>query len=828
VRGEVTLAWRWLRREWRGGEALLLAIAVALATASVSAVGFFADRVERAMALRATELLAADLVVASPNPIDPALVAEARSRGLATTATLTFPSMVTAGERLQLAEVKAAAAGYPLRGELRTAPAPFAPDRPVASGPAPGSVWVDARLTGALGIGVGDRIGVGVLELPVAAVLAYEPDRPGDLFSLGPRLLMHLDDVPATGLVQRGSRVTHRLLVAGPEPTVQAYRGWLGPRLGPGAQIQDVREARPELRLALERAERFLGLAALVSVLLAGVAVAMAARRYADRHLDPAAVMRCLGATQPRVTRLFATQLALLGLLAGAAGVAIGFLAHLGLVALLAGLYAGALPAPTAQPAVAGLATGLVTLAGFGLPPLLRLRRVPPLRVLRRDLAPLPVRAWVVYGSALLALALLVLWQAADPRLAAYALGGTAATVALLGAAAWALVAALRPLRTRVGVAWRFGLARIARRPRASALQLVAFGLGIMVLLLLTLVRGELLDRWRERLPADTPNYFLINVQPDEVAALGAFLTGEGLAGTTLQPMVRGRLVAVNGSPVAADDYEGDRARRLVEREFNLSWAEALQADNRLVAGRWWSASGAPELSVESGLAETLGLGIGDRLTFSVAGEEVSATVTSLRSVQWDSFRANFFVLAPPGVLEGFPATYMTSFYLPPARQEVLSRLVGAFPSVTVIDVEALLSRVRGLLEQAALAVQYVFAFTLVAGVVVLAAAVQATLDERRFETAVLRTLGAERRRLVAGLLGEFLTLGALAGVLAAGAAALTATVLASQVFDLDYRPGASLWLVGLAAGVAGVAIAGLLGTRRVLRQAPVESLRQG
>jgi putative ABC transport system permease protein len=623
--------------------------------------------------------------------------------------------------------------------------------------------------------------------------------------------------------------VTYRLLVAGSPQTVAAYRGWMADRLARGESLQDVRDARPELRLALERAERFLGLAALVSALLAGVAVAMAARRYAERHLDAAAVLRCLGATQARVTGLFGTQVLLVGLLAGASGAVAGYGAQAGLAALLADAYPGPLPLPSLKPALAGMATGLVTLAGFALPPLLRLREVPPLRVLRRDLAPLPPRGWAVYGSALLALGALVLWQAADLRLAGYVVGGAAATVAVLAGTAYGLVAALRPLRSRVGVSWRFGLARIARRARESILQIVAFGVGLMVLLLLTVVRGELLASWRERIPASAPNYFVINVQPEEVEGLRAYLARQGIAEPTLHPMVRGRLVAIDDRPVGPDDYESARAKRLVEREFNLSWAATTPTDNRIVAGRWWTRPGdsPAQLSVEEGLAETLGVKLGARLTFQVAGQDVSAPVTSLRAVQWDSFRVNFFVVAPPGVLEGFPATYITSFHLAPERQEVLAGLVRAFPSVTVLDVEALLSRVRDVLEQTALAVQYVFLFALVAGVTVLAAAVQSTLDERRFEVAILRTLGAERKRLVTGLLAEFLTLGALAGLLASVVAAGTGVVLAHSVFGLDYRPGVGLWLAGLAAGVAGVGAAGLLGTWRVIAHPPMESLRQ-
>lgn len=823
------LAWRWLKREWRGGELLLLFAALALAVTAISAVGFFTDRVHRAMTLRASELLAADLTVVSSNPIADSLRREALARGLATAQTLTFPSVLSAGERLQLAEVKAVGPGYPLRGALRVATAPFGVETPVTRGPAPGAAWVDARLLAALDLRLGGPVRVGSAELRLEAVIVFEPDRPGDLFSLGPRVMVHMADVAATSLVQPGSRVTHRLLVAGPAAALAGYRGWLAGRLGPGETLQDVREARPELRVALERAERFLGLAALVSVLLAGVTGAMVARRYAARHLDTVAVLRCLGADQSTVNRLFVGQVLMVGLSAGLVGVVAGYGAQSVLAALLGGLFPGSLPAPSLRPALAGLATGLLTLIGFALPALVRLRDVPPARVLRRDLAPLPPRGWLVFGSALATLMLLVLWQAGDAVLAAYALGGTAATVALLAGGAAALVAALRPLRRRVGVAWRYGMASIARRARASTLQLVAFGLGIMVLLLLTVVRGELLQGWRERLPPDAPNHFLINVQPEEAASVRRFLADRGVEQPTLYPMVRGRLVARNEAPVVPEDYAEGRARRLVEREFNLSWAASPQVDNRIVAGAWWTPAehGQAVISVEEGIADTLGLRLGDRLTFRVAGEEVTARITSLRSVQWDSFRVNFFVVAPPGLLEGFPTTYVTSFHLPRERDDVLSELVRGYPSVTVLDVEALLERVRSILDQTAAAVQYVFLFTLLAGITVLVSAVQSTLDERRFEGAVVRALGGSRRQLLGSLVAEFATLGALAGLLAASAAAATGVALGRQVFGLGYWPGPELWIYGLCAGVLGVGLTGVLGTRRVLDHPPVESLRR-
>jgi putative ABC transport system permease protein len=821
-------ALRGLRRDWRAGELRVLLLALVVSVAAVTAVAFFTDRVYRGMTDQAGELLAADLVVVSPGPIPDDWLREARHRALGVALTLEFPSVVVAGERLQLAEVKAVGTGYPLRGALRTSQDPFAPDRPAAPPPPPGQAWAEPRLLAALGTQIGGRISAGRLELQVVQVLRFEPDRGGDLFSLGPRLLMNLDDIPATALVQAGSRVRHRLLLAGPADSLAAYRAWITPRLGASQQVQDVRDSRPELRTALERAQRFLGLAAMVSVLLAGAAVAVAARRYALRHLDSAALMRCLGADQGFVGRVYLVQVFALALAAGALGSALGHVAQAGLAGLLSGLLGGTLPPPSLAPWATGMAVSLVTLVGFGLPPLMRLREVPPARVLRRELAPLPARARMVYGSALAALAGLVAWQAQDLRLAGYVVAGALAGTAVLVGGGLLLVRALGPMRRRSGAGWRLGMAGLARRSGSSTLQVAAFGTGITVLLLLGLVRADLLESWQRSLPADSPNYFLINIQPDEVPALRAFLAEQGLGDGDPYPMVRGRLSAIGGRPVAAGDYEDPRAQRLVEREFNLSWATRPQADNRIVAGRWWQAGARQELSVEQGLAETLGIRLGDELQFLVAGQAVQARVTSLRSVEWDSFRPNFFVLGPPDLLQGFPATYITSLFLAPGHEARLAELIHRHPSVTVLDVSALLGKVRALMDQAALAVQYVFLFTLLAGVTVLLAAVQSTLDERRFEAAVARTLGARRSQLLGALVAEFAALGALAGLLASGISSVVGLVLAQQVFQMDYHPSVWTAVVGIVGGALGVGAAGLLGTRRVLADPPLQTLRAG
>jgi putative ABC transport system permease protein len=826
------LALRLLSRDFRAGELRILVLAILVAVGGMTAVGFFTDRIQRALVEQGVELLGADLVLVSSAPARAELVHEAQRLRLTTAATLSFPSVVLAGERPQMVDVKAVDSGYPLRGTLRTAPTAEVPEQTTRDIPAPGEVWVDPRLLTLLGLAPGDRLSLGAIQVQIARVLTYEPDRGGDMFSLGPRVLLNSADIGRTRLVLPGSRVSYRLLLSGEPGQITAYRAWAEPRLKPGERLMDVRDARPELKVALDRAEKFLGLAALVSVLLAGVAVAVATRRYVERHLDGSALLRCFGATQARVVALYGLQMLALGLVASLFGSLLGLVAQAALAKLLAGLLGTALPAPSLWPLVIGLLVGVVTLLGFSLPPLLRLKSVPPLRVIRRDLGPLPVRWFSVYGAALLAMGLLMFWQVRNASLTLIVLGVTLATLAALGLVAWLLVKGLGLLRAHAGLAWRFGLANIARRPNASIAQILAFGLGLMVLLMLLLVRGDLLAAWQKRLPPDAPNHFLINVLPNDVARLKEFLVHAGVGGRDgpqVFPMVRGRLTHINDRPVAGTDYADDRARNLLEREFNLSWSTHLQEDNRVVAGAFWGAQahGVRELSVEKGLAETLGIKLGDALSFRILDRDVRASVTSLRSVEWDSFRANFFVLAPPGVLEEFPATWITSFYLPPERKRVAGELVRAFPSVTVIDLEAIMTRVRGIMQRVDLSIEVVFVFTLLAGLMVLYATIQATQDVRLHETAILRALGASRARLIAGLLAEFALLGLLAGLLAAFAASAAGLVLAREVFHLSYTVNPLLWLIGPLVGALSIGLFGFLGTRRVLNVPPLATLRE-
>ena len=830
----IMLSFRMLRRDWRAGELRVLAFALVIAVGGMTTVGFFADRVQLALSRQGNQLLGADLIIFADHSLPPHYTDEAKRLGLTVSTAVKFPSMAAKGESSLLTEIKAVTAGYPLRGELRISEdfgdvSSSRVTRIANAIPSPGSAWVDEKLMIRLDLKRGDMIELGTGHFTVSALITQEPDYSIGFINLRPRVLINAVDLPATGLVQQGSRIGYRLLVSGESGEVERFRKWAQSRLTLGERIEGIRDARPEIKAALERAEKFLSLAALASVVLAAAAAALAVRRFTQRHLDGCAVMRCLGASQAAMLRLYLCHFAALGLIASGAGCLLGFVAQEALTFWLSGLVDAELPWPSAWPAVHGLLTGLVLLLGFALPPLLNLRSVPALRVLRRDIGMPNPDSLIGYALGLAALSILFLWKAGDVRLGASVMGGFAAAIAIFGLFGFFLVKGLAHMRSQTGGAWRYGLASIRRRATASVVQAVALGLGLMAMLALTLIRDDLLQNWRTSLPPDAPDHFLVNIQKDQLEPLAAFFNQHHLTQPPIFPMVRGRLTAINGNAIAAGDYADIRARRLVEREFNLSWADEMQSDNQIIKGRWWKSgdAGKAVMSVEEGIAKTMGISLGDVLTYDVAGSTFSAAVTSLRKVDWDSFRVNFFIITPPGVLEKYPATYITSFHLPPDRMEVANQLIKAFPNLLVIDVATIISQVHKMIEQVTKAVEFVFLFTLLAGVAVLYAAIASTQDERIHEAAIFRTLGAKRGQLARAWAAEFAILGGLAGLFAAAGASALGYVIGEYTLNLAYTFNPWIWLIGLLAGIIGVTAAGLMGTRSALSTPPLMTLRK-
>ncbi|HMN75718.1 MAG TPA: ABC transporter permease [Burkholderiaceae bacterium] len=832
------LAARQLMRDFRAGELRLLALAVMLAVAALTAVGFFADRLESSLTLGARELLGGDAVVASDQPAPAGFADQARALGLLVAESATFPSMARAsderGGATRLVAAKAVDAAYPLRGELQLKDAADAPVQTVAQAPPRGQAWVDAALLEALQLKLGEQLLLGDASLTLTRIIVLEPDRGAGFMSFAPRVLFNRDDLPATGLIQPASRVTYRLAVAAPpgrDAAVGTFVAWVEQSIKRealhGVRIESLESGRPEMRQTLDRADKFLNLVALLAALLAAVAVGIASRDFANRHLDDCAMLRVLGQPQRVIALQYSAEFAAVGVLASVAGVAIGFAVHYIFIWLLAGLVGAALPAASAWPALFGIGVGLTLLLGFGLPPVLQLARVPPLRVIRRDVGALKPASVLVLAAGVLGFAALLLAVASDIKLGLIAVGGFGAAVALFALASWIAVLALKRIVPEARAPRWLVLAtrQIAARPAFAVLQVSALAVGLLALILLVLLRTDLISAWRQASPPDAPNRFVINIQPDQSDAFQARLRTAGVEHFDWYPMIRGRLVAVNGKPVTPDDYSVDRAKRLVEREFNLSTAAEMPGYNELAGGRWQPEE-ADALSVEEGLATELGLKLGDRLRFDIAGVPVEGRITSLRKVDWASMRVNFFVMFPHARMPGVPTTYIAAFRAPAVKgfDNALSR---EFPNVTNVDVSATLGQVQSVLDQVIRAIEFLFGFTLATGLVVLFAAVSATREARAREFAVMRALGASASLLARVQRLELLGVGALAGLLASVAAIAVGRALARYAFEFSWNPAPWVPLAGAAAGAVLALGAGWWGLREVLRQPVVDTLRR-
>jgi len=815
-------------RELRSGEVIVLLAAVALAVAALTAVGFLTDRIGKAVARQANEVLAADLRLRSPDPLPGEWRAAAGRFGLKTAETQTFPSVVYAGDDSSLATIKAVSESYPLRGSVRIADQLFGEQYEVDRIPAAGTVWTDGALMARLGVDVGDLIEVGEAQLKIDAVLTYRPDQSIGFASLAPSVLLNLLDLPSTALVNAGSRVGYALLVAGDAAAVDDFYAEVEDQLPDSVRVRNQEDSSERANNASDRAQRFLSLTAVISVLLSAVAIAMSARRFAHRRMDSVALMKSLGASQRFVITASSMQLLMLGITGILLGTLVGFAAEKILTAMLADLIANDLPPPGFAPVRLATGSALILLAGFALPSLIQLRNTPPLRVLRHDEMPPPPSRLLVGGTSLLAVSALLYNVVGDARMLLIVLGGMLAVSAVLYVAGRLLVVVLGRSRGGVGIAWRYGLANVARRGRDSAVQMVAFGLGLTVLLLLTFVRTDLLAGWRQTLDDNAPNHFLINVQPHERVSIADIFERNGLEAPQFVPLVRARMTTINGEDVKTRDYPVKDGEWMANREANLSWAATLSDSNAIVDGEWWAEdySGEPLVSVEEDAAADLGVELGDRLNFLVAGQEIDLKIASFRRINWDSFKPNFFMVLSPGAIEQYPATFVSSFRIEAEQSDTLLQLVRAHPSVSVINLEAILQQVKGIIDKATLAVQAVFMFTLAAGIAVLFAAVQSTIDERRFESAMLRALGVRRRTVLSGVLTEFAALGFSAGLLAATGASLLAAVIARSVFDLEYHFSPMMWISGLAGGTALVCLSGFVAARSAINAPPADVLR--
>jgi len=815
-----------LLRDWRGGELGVLLAALLLAVSVVVGISAFVSSLQSALVSESKQFLAADSVVRSGRALPVEWRQRAVSEGLGTAVTLGFPSMaMTDQDELYLASIKAVTEGYPLRGQLRFSREPYGQVTSTGEIPAPGEAWLAPRLFALLKVAPGDRIWVGDKPLIITGAVRSEPDATSASFGYGPRLLMNLDDIPATGVIQPGSRVTWRLLLGGEDTVLQEFAEWLRPQLIQGQRIQGVEDGQPTIARTLDRAQGFLLLAGSLGVVLAAAAIALAARRFSVRHTDHVAVMKSLGSSRQQIARLYGGSLLLLGLLATCLGWALGWLIQAVFFRLFAEQLGVAPGQVGYEPFLIGGATALVCLGFFAWPPLERLARVPPMRVLRRDVDADQVQRRGDYALGAISVFGLMWWYSGDLKLTGSVVAGLLLTVGLGFLLAQLLLGSGRALGSAAGSVWRLGLANLRRRSSANALQMVIFAIAIMLMLVLVISRTALIEQWQAQLPEGTPNHFMLNIAPGDQEPLAGFLRDQGIEPQPQFPMTRGRIMAVNGTVLAEDRRSGEERR---QREANFTHSAELPAANILLEGTWWSADTAEEVvSLEQEFARGVGAELGDVLTIRVGADEFEARVASIRESDWQSMKPNFFVIFPPAMLERFPKTYLTSFFLPPEEKALLNSLLKQFPTVTVIELDIVIGEVRTIVERVGQAIELVLAVILLAGALVLVAGVQASVDIRLRESALLRAMGAGRGLLLGSLVIEFAVLGGFAGLLAVLGAEVAAWALQTQALDLDYQATPLVWPLGIVAGVLVIVVLGLLSCRRAVVVPPLVVLRE-
>nr|WP_294841852.1 FtsX-like permease family protein [uncultured Methylotenera sp.] len=826
------LAWSQTVSLWRAGALRVLVFALVLAVAAITAVSFFTQRIETALNQQGSLLIGGDLAVVADHPIPQALIERAVTQQIQTTRTYEFPSMVMYGEVSQLVEIKAIEANFPLRGHLTIAQFGTDVGRAVQSAPKSGEVWIEPRLATLLDIKVGDQLDVGERSLTVAAILLREPSRGGNMFSFAPRVMMNASDLASTQLIQYGSRVKYQLLLASAPEQINDYAAQVKPKLNRGERIDDVRNARPEIKTALDKAQQFLGLSAMVSVVLAMVAMLLSSLPYIRQSLNTFALMRCFGAQQNTVLQILTIQTLIIALLSALLGAALGFVAQLGLAQLAGTLFVETLPSTSLTPLLIGICASIGMMVAVVLPHAWQMRNLSAMNILRLDTLMQPLSAQAKYLPAALVMVLMIFWQAQDAKIALSTIVAMLALSLVVLGFVYVLTFLVERFlkvtpKTQVLASVRLGIQGLKRRLGLSTVQMIGFSMGLMVIMLLTIIRGDLIRNWQASLPEGAPNRFVINIQPEQIAQVGQFFTAHHIKDAAIFPMVRARLVSKNKQLIKTAEWQDERAKRLAEREFNLSWAEQMQSDNKLVAGRWWSSrdDGKPLISLEEGLAQSLNIKLGDELQFDVAGTPLILTVSSLRKVEWDTMRANFFAVTPPGVLEQFTASHISSFHLPIGAEQALNQLIKQYPNLTVIDIAALMQQVRGIMHRMSQAVEYVFAFSLLVGIAVLYAALVATREDRIREATLMRVFGASRQQVSTAYIAEFACIGVIAALVASIAANVLAYYISVRVLNIPFQFNFSVMLIGTIVAAVIIPTAAWLGLRGFLNIPPRQLL---
>ena len=888
----IGLASRLLWRDWRSGELRLLFLALVMAVTSVSGIALFTDRLEKALLLESANMLAADRVLGSGKVLPDEILNEAQTRGLRTASTLSFTSMAFSDSGNMLVSAKAVSDTYPLRGDVIIADAPFIRGAPIQSGPQPGEVWLESRALPALGLEVGDSVYVGEAELTVSKIIIAEPDRSGGgmVDNAGPRLMLHLDDVAKTNVVQLGSRVSYRFLFAADELlALDEFETWVDTEYEGEYRLRDVRDESEEVSEALSRAESFLLLGSLFAVLLAGVAIALTAKRYSERHYDYVAILKTFGCTSPQIGFIYLWIQALLAIVAVVVGSVLGWGVHHIILRALQTVITVELPAAGFEPFVVGAMTAVICLLSFALPPLLALRETPPLRVLRKDISQQKVGANVPYVFGIGGTIGLVYWYSQDAVLTSVLVVAVASIAILLSGLSFLLLSSSSAVGMRAGSAWKLAMSAARRRRKQNVLQVMVFSVTIMSLLILGLLRTDLIADWQAQLPENTPNHFMMNISQPQIAGIEEFFEENGVQGNAFYPLISARVTKVNGAtPDPQEDLNSDAERgtlaggggddaeeesakgaarvglsvgygqgetnaagagassgkeaseseagdepeegevrgRLSRRQ--VTWAAELPADNRVTGGEWWEATVEPGfVSIEQDYADWLDIELGDVIEFEINAQTVSAEVSSFRSVRWDNMQPNFFIIFSPGTIDHLGATFLSTALMEREQKILLNELVQRFPTIVVIEIDALIEQIQNIIAQVTSAIELISVLVLVCGALVLLACVNATLDERFYENAILRTLGAGKRLIMTSLLIEFASIGLMAGLVATLGAEASLYYLQEQVFEQEFALHYWVWLAGPLAGMIIIGGLGVNSTRGVVNISPLNVLRR-
>lgn len=822
----INLAFRLLCRDIRAGEMTLLFLALLIAVSCSTAITLFSDRLERTMTDQAADFMAGDLVINSPYPLAGDWLQKASAIGLAQSQTAEFSSVLMEHDAMLLTGVKAVSGNYPLRGYLKTVSSEHSAETVEHEGPSPGQAWVENRVLTALALKLGDSVTVGEKQLRLTKILSYEPDKHGDLYGLSPRVMMHEQDMAQTGIIQPGSHVHYFYQFKGDATQVAEFKRWVKPKLSLSQRILDIREDRPEIGSALSRAARYLGITSLTVVFISGVAIAMATRRYVERHLDVTAIMRCLGSKQNDVLKLFLGQFMILGAVTGLMGFGLGWLAQALLFIKLSYLLPETIASPSFQAVVIGTLTGLTVLVGFSLPPLLQLKGVPPARVLRRDLTPKPTRAWLGYGLAFIILGLMAWRYTENIKMTLVFFVAVFLLLSILASIIYAILTFFRRMLPKLNIHWRFGLQGLLRNTRATIGQVLAFTLTLVALALIFSVRNDLIGNWQKQLPKNAPNHFAYNIFPRQKGSLKRDLEAQGIEGSRFYPIIQGRLTAINGVNVEKIVSKGSPGEALIHRELSLTYAEDLPEENIVAEGKWWAGNQPGLVSVMNILAESLKFKLGDRLRFVVNGQNLDVTVNSIRSSGRETMNPNFYMIVSPGTLNGFPEAFLSSFYLPDDKKMFLNQLAKKYPTVSILEVDVILKQLKTFVAQLAGVINYLLYFALMAGFMVLFSALFSTLDNRVYESALLRTFGAKRSMLQLAHVIEFFSLGLLSGLLAVIIAESLLYLLSAKVLEMDYHPAYYLWFTLPAIAAVAVSVAGCWGVRRVTKTPLLQVLR--